>query len=76
LHKRYDCIFSAVETVIRRAENFFWKGMRTSANLMDGVYEKGVKIGGKEKRALEDRLKRTAELGCWDITIHPKTVFL
>lgn len=69
-------LLSTVETVIRRAGNFFWKGMRTSANLMDGVYEKGVKICGKEKRALEDRLKRTAELGCWDITIHPKTVFL
>lgn len=69
-------LLSTVEAVIRRAGNFFWKGMRTSANLMDGVYEKGVKICGKEKRALEDRLKRTAELGCWDITIHPKTEFL
>jgi transposase len=51
-------LLSTVDTVISRAGNFCWKGMRTIASLMDAVYEKGVKIGGSEKRDLEHRLER------------------
>jgi len=42
----------------------------------DGVYEKGVKIRGSEKRDLEHRLERSVDLNFWDIEIHPKTVLL
>lgn len=69
-------LLSTVDTVISRAGNFCWKGMRTIASLMDAVYEKGVKIGGSEKRDLEHRLERSTDLQWWDITIHPKTVLL
>jgi len=48
--------------------------MRTMACLLDGIYEKGVKLCGNEKRDLEHRLERSAELNWWDITIRPKTV--
>lgn len=50
--------------------------MRTIASLVDSVYEKGVKICGREKRDLEHRLERSNDLNWWDITIHPKTVLL
>ena len=40
------------------------------------VYEKGVKLCGNEKRALEQRLERSTELTWWDISILPKTVRL
>jgi len=38
------------------------------------VYEKGVKICGKEKNDLENRLLRSLDLRWWDITIYPKVV--
>ncbi|MCR4321510.1 MAG: hypothetical protein NUV74_14375 [Candidatus Brocadiaceae bacterium] len=43
--------------------------------LLDTTYEKGVKIGGKEKLALEGRLERLEKLPLYDITITPKTVY-
>jgi len=67
---------STVDTVINRAGNFCWKGMRTMACLVDTIYEKGIKLCGSEKRDLEHRLERSAELNWWDMTIHPKTVRL
>jgi len=38
------------------------------------VYEKGIKLIGKEKDDLEARLLRSPELQWWDIAIHPKMV--
>lgn len=67
-------LLSTVETVTHRAGNFCWKGVRTVARLVDAIYEKGVKICGSEKTALEQRLQRSTNLSWWDITIHPKTV--
>jgi hypothetical protein len=69
-------LLSTVGTVINRAGNFSWKGMRTMACLLDATYEKGVKLRGNEKRNLEHRLLRSTVLNWWDITIHPKTVLL
>ena len=57
-------------------ELLLWKGMRTIARLVDAVYEKGVKVCGGDKTALEHRLERSTDLNWWDITIHPKMVLL
>ena len=69
-------LLSTVDTVISRARNFCWKGSRTIASLVDAVYEKGVKICGREKRELERRLERSTALTFWDVTIHSKPVHL
>ena len=68
-------LLSTVDAVIHRAGNFCWKGMRTMACLVDAIYEKGVKLCGNKKK-LEHRLERSAELNWWDISILPKTVRL
>lgn len=65
-------LLSTVNTVLRRAANFFWKGMRTVVQLLDTAYKKGVKVCGDEKLQLEQRLQRSSSLQWWDITIHPK----
>jgi Rhodopirellula transposase DDE domain len=65
-------LLSSVNTVLRRAANFFWKDMRTVVQLLDTVYKKGVKVCGDEKVQLEQRLQRSSSLQWWDITIHPK----
>jgi hypothetical protein len=63
-----------VETVLRRAGNFFWKGLRTVTQLLDAPYEKGIKVCGDKKSDLEQRLQRLPILHWWDIRISPKTV--
>lgn len=69
-------LLSTVDTVLNRARNFYWKEMRTVVRLLDTPYEKGVKVCGKEKAKLEQRLQRSLALHWWDITIHPKLVCL
>ena len=69
-------LLDTVDTVINRAGNFRWKGMRTVVNLVDDLYEKGVKICHREKKRLEQRLMRSTYLNWWDITIQPKMVSL
>ena len=65
-----------VETVLKRAGNFFWKGLRTVTRLLDAPYKKGVKVCGHGKLDLEQRLKRAPALHWWDITITPIMVNL
>jgi hypothetical protein len=65
---------STVDAVLQRAGNFLWKGVRTVACLIDGTYEKGIKLKKSEKEELELRLQRSEQLPWWDITIHPKMV--
>jgi transposase len=67
-------LLSTVETVIRCAGSFCWKGIRTVACLLDAVYDKGIKLCRLAKRVLEQRLQRSTKLHWWDITIHTQTV--
>lgn len=62
-------------SVLNRTANFIWKGIRATVNLVDAIYEKGVKLCGKKKIALEQRLQRSPKLPQYDIIIHPKSVF-
>ena len=67
-------LLDTVNNVLNRAANFSWKGLRATVRLIDMIYEKGVKVCGKEKAELEKRLQRSPTLPWWDITICPKTV--
>ena len=69
-------LLSTVNTVLNRAGNFFWKGLRTVAQLLDAPYEKGVRVCGNGKTKLELRLQRSPALHWWDITIYPRMVYL
>jgi hypothetical protein len=69
-------LLNTVETVLNRAGNLFWKGMRTVVQLLDVPYVKGVKVCGNEKTQLEHRLQRSPVLHWWDITIYPQLVCL
>lgn len=67
-------LLDSVATVLNRAGNFAWRGMQTTVRLLNTLYEKGVKLCGKEKDDLEKRLLRSQELRWWDIAIYPKMV--
>ena len=68
-------LLDSVETVLRRAGRFLWRTLQPTVTLLEGVYEKGIKVSGQEKRDLERRLQRSQRLPWWDITIHPLTVY-
>jgi hypothetical protein len=67
-------LLNTVNVVLNRAANFVWKGFRSTVHLLNAVYEKGVKVCGKERAELEQRLQRLEQLPLYDITICPKTV--
>lgn len=50
-------LLDSVSCVLNRAGNFVWKGRRAPVKLIDAVYQKGIKVQGKEKVKLEQRLK-------------------
>jgi hypothetical protein len=68
-------LLSTVKDVLNRAANFFWKGARTSVRMFEGVYEKGIRVCGKDKAKLESRLLRSEKLPLYDIAIWPQTVY-
>jgi len=67
-------LLDSVTTILNRARNFIWKGMQTTATVLETAYKKGVKVHGKEKKNLEARLQRNSQLQWWDITINHKMV--
>ena len=67
-------LLTSVEEILMRASQFVWRSAKTTTTLLKGVYEKGVKLIGKEKEDVEKRLLRSENLPWWDITIKPKMV--
>jgi hypothetical protein len=67
-------LLDSVESILGRASSFCWRSMRTTVTLVNKVYEKGIKLCGKEKKALEAQLCRSPQLPFYDISIKPKTV--
>jgi hypothetical protein len=67
-------LLDTVSVVLNRAANFVWKGFRSTVHLLNATYEKGIKVCGKERVELEQRLQRSEQLPWYDITIYPKTV--
>lgn len=64
-------LLDSVQTVLKRAENFFWKNMRTMTACLGNLYPKGIRLSGQSKKRLENRLSRSETLPWWDIVINP-----
>lgn len=67
-------LLDTVDSVLKRAANFAWKGFNTTVCLLKTSYEKGVKVAGMEKVQMEQRLQRSELLPKYDIVVHPLTV--
>ena len=68
-------LLDTVHTVLKRAANFVWKGFHAGTRLIEKTYEKGVKVNGKEKAQMEQRLYRSEELPWYDILVLPEQVY-
>ena len=66
-------LLETVEIVLKRATNFVWKGFNAVVTSLETVYKKGIKVFGKAKTLLEERIRRSEPLSLYDITISPKT---
>lgn len=59
------------DTVLEWARTMTWKGVRPIVELLDRVYEKGVRIAKKAFQKIEERLKRDESLPKYSVTIQP-----
>ena len=66
-------LLSTAEIALRWAQTMTWKGLAPVVKLTNKLYQKGVRLVGKAKRALEARLQRSATLPWHDILIIPAT---
>ena len=62
------------ETVLQWARTMTWKGMHPIVELLERVYEKGIRIAKKAFRQIEKRLKRNDELPKYSVTIQPQSL--
>ncbi len=67
-------LLDSAESVLKRAGNFSWKGIRTPARKFQASYPKGITLRGKAKQAMEGWLERSGSVPWWDITIRLKMV--
>jgi len=52
-------LLDSIETVLKRASSFSWKGIYAVARNFTNFYPKGVTLIGEEKKALESRITRS-----------------
>jgi len=65
-------LLSTRETVLEWARTMTWKGIRPVVELLDRVYETGIRIAKKAFRKIEERLKRDVSLPKYFLTIQPQ----
>jgi hypothetical protein len=49
-----------------------WKGCHPFIKLLEGVYEKGVRLSKKTMKVYEQRLERSTNLPKWNVVIRPQ----
>jgi transposase len=64
-------LLDSVATVLNFARTLSRKGQHPVVQLVDKIYEKGVRLSQTAMKALEERLERLPELGKWFVTIRP-----
>jgi predicted peroxiredoxin len=60
-----------VEEALRWAANMKWKGFTPIVELVETVYQKGVKLFADELAPFSEQWQRAEALPKWDITIVP-----
>lgn len=64
-------LLDSVEAAVQWASHMCWKAMDPVVYLVDGIYEKGVKLLAKELEPYLPFWQRSETLSKWDITILP-----
>ncbi len=61
-----------IETTLNWAKTMTWRSIQPSVQLLDRVYETGVRLTKKFFQPIANRLQRSATLPKWSITIQPQ----
>ena len=70
-HYWNGAILSTVETAIKWASNMKWKGKMPVIHLVEGVYEKGIRVSQDVLEELKQFWHRSETLPKWDVIIQP-----
>ena len=70
-HYWNGAILSTVETAIKWASNMKWKGKMPVIHLVEGVYEKGIRVCQDVLEELKQFWHRSETLPKWDVIIQP-----
>jgi hypothetical protein len=77
LEKKWNgVLLNCLKVVLQCALRMKWKGRHPTVKRLDGDYPNGVRVAAKEMKEYEARLKRSATLPKYDITIKPRTTDL
>lgn len=64
-------ILSTVDIALQWASHMKWKGQAPIVHLVEGVYEKGIRVGQKVLEELNQFWKRSETLPKWDVVVQP-----
>jgi transposase len=64
-------ILNSVETAVEWAAHMTWKAMSPMIYLVEGIYEKGIKVLAEDLESYLPFWQRSEDLPKWDITIVP-----
>ena len=64
-------ILDSIDAALNWASNMTWKGIKPLVHLVEGTYEKGVKVLAKELEQLQPFWQRSEASPKWDVTVLP-----
>ncbi len=64
-------ILDSEEKVLGFARTMTWKGQHPTVAMIDGIYQKGIKLNKEEMAVYESKIKRLPKLEKWFINISP-----
>jgi len=67
-------LLNSVETTVEWAKTMTWKGLHPMVELVETVYQKGVRVSKKMFKAIADRIDRCSSLPKYLMTIQPQGI--
>ena len=67
-----DTLLNTIETALGWAGTMTWKGCHPFIKLLEGFYEKGVRLSRKTLEVYEQRIERSNNLPRWNVVIRPQ----
>ena len=65
-------LLNSIETTLAWAKSMTWRGVAPLVQLLDRVYETGVRVAKSAFQTIANRLQRSATLPKWSLVIKPK----
>jgi transposase len=66
-------LLTSIEAALAWAKTMTWRGVSPIVQLLNGIYETGVRLTKSAFRPIAARLQRSTELPKWSLVIHPNS---